>query len=399
MGALLSRPLIINHADCAFELPTLSFDVLGKAPNRPPSPVVQITLQCDLIRQLSKKYGTVGLVLSEQETLKYRDFIVAWMDTFPAPFRTVDPDRSHDANQDWVRLHRAQLQSMAYTMLMHPLKPYLTRSASDNPPSATARQLRAAAVDCAIALMDALCTFFKALYPINTKFHFVLFGVFDAAAVLCSAIKHDTAGDVADADGGESNDPLPRRAEVLASIAVGLDILRKIHRVTSSGAVPYSILARIAGRLPLRDADRAMLGLDETPATGHKRARTGVPTPPSALSVSSDPEPIVQLPPPPVLVYAAPPTVHGEVSVGESSTAAAATPAVDQPMALVDVALADEAVFHDAGINFNPMPNELTDVSAFAELNSLVDWESLGLGPQFQAEDFWDPTAPERNTG
>jgi len=398
MGALLSRPLIINHADCAFELPTLSFDVLGKAPNRPPSPVVQITLQCDLIRQLSKKYGTVGLVLSEQETLKYRDFIVAWMDTFPAPFRTVDPDRSYDADHGWVRLHRAQLQSMAYTMLMHPLKPYLTRKTSDEPPSATARQLRAAAVDCAIALMDALCTFFKALYPINTKFHFVLFGVFDAAAVLCSAVKHDTASSpglgVADAVGG-GDEPLPRRIEVLAAIAVGLDILRKIHRVTSSGAVPYSILARIAGRLPLGEADRAMLGLDAAPmATAHKRPRVGVPTPPVPSS-SSEPRPIVQLPPPPVLVYAAsPPTAPSGLSRTGSSTGIAVAAPVHEPLPLADVPVLDEAVFHDGGLSFDPMPDQPMDQSAFAELNSLVDWESLGLGPQFQTHDFWDPTLP-----
>src|SRR5262249_46632532 len=102
-------------------------------------------------------------------------------------------------------------------------------------------KIRSNGIDYCLELMISLRGFFDHVYPRDSKFHFVLFCIFDTSTVLCSAILHD------------EHHTLPRRDDVLKAIDDAHAMLQRLRMVTKSARTSYGILSRIIQRLPRTD--------------------------------------------------------------------------------------------------------------------------------------------------
>ncbi|KAJ9149886.1 Fungal specific transcription factor [Pleurostoma richardsiae] len=247
-STLLSRPRIINPKDCSFEPPNVQVDGSG-ANNDSPSPMTPMALHYNLIQRLTEKIDMAGEITTASDIIAYHDEINDWIASFPSALRPVDPARQTLAAQSYVSIQRAQLHATSYSLMLRPLKPYLTRCLG---PSVTAveKNLQRSAIDCALSLSEALRAYFDLLFPLYTRFHFIVCGVFDTAALLCSAIANDN----------ESRD-LPRREEVITGIGSAIDMLHEAKQASGSGALPCTLLARIVSALPLLESEREKLGI------------------------------------------------------------------------------------------------------------------------------------------
>ncbi|CAM1504232.1 Fc.00g018230.m01.CDS01 [Cosmosporella sp. VM-42] len=231
ISALLGRPMIIDRADCNVELPSLVLEEKGH------SPLSHMKLQSGLIRQLFGRFGLTKNVVSPRDVQEYQRIIETWINGFPPPFNVHNPDKSLDESCPWIVLHRHYLRTMAFSMLLDPIRAYLARPFTIDATEAEL-QIRSDGIDYCLELMISLRGFFDHVYPRDAKFHFVLFCIFDTSTVLCSSILHD------------EHHTLPRRDDVFQAIDDAHAMLQRLNTVTKSAKTSYGILTRIVQRLP-----------------------------------------------------------------------------------------------------------------------------------------------------
>ncbi|PHH83857.1 hypothetical protein CDD83_2909 [Cordyceps sp. RAO-2017] len=274
ISALLSRPMIIDRTDCKVGLPSLQLEGYS------PSPLLHMKLQSELIAQLARRFGLPRNVVSPNDVREYQNTVETWMSTFPPTYDFDSPDESADVQRPWIVLHRHYLRTMAYSMLLDPIRAYLAKpmTAESSP---VELRIRDDGIDYCLRLMGFLYGFFDHVYPRDAKFHFVLFCIFDTAAVLCSALMHDGDGTI------------PRRDDILGAVDGALAMLKRLNNATKTAKTSYEILLRVSQRV-MRPASVA-----PTPSeTGRRRksAKTGgdlAMTPPcvsqAELGVAGDP--------------------------------------------------------------------------------------------------------------
>jgi hypothetical protein len=294
MSVMLSRPLIINHSCCSLEMPNLQLESAPGTDPDLPSPIAHMALQAQLAQTLSKIPGVTDNILPAEQVVTVRQEIEKWFASFPPAYKITDPDTQWDKKYRYVPLQRCQMHASGYMILFHSLKPYLTRDADSNM-SDMETSLRAAAVDCSLKLLEAARRLFDGVFPVNAKFHFVIFLNFDTAATLCSAIFHDT------------NRSLPRRDKVIEAIRLLLNMMERLSHMTKMGAICYASLSKLVANLPLSSEERTLsdsaspessdaipdfLGAQQTllghdgissknPMPSREMLQTGVYTPPS----------------------------------------------------------------------------------------------------------------------
>ncbi|KAL9574794.1 hypothetical protein ACKAV7_001206 [Fusarium commune] len=210
ISTLLGRPMIIDRADCDASLPSLG---------------------------LEGRFGSPKNVMTHADVQEYQGIIETWIANFPPPFNVQHPDRSSDASCPWMVLHRHILHTVAFSMLLQPIRGFLTRPFAIRFLEAEL-QIRSDGINYCLELMASLRRFFKYVYPRDAKFHFVLFCIFDISTVLCSAVLHD------------EHHTLPRRDDVYKAIDEAHAMLQELRTVTKSAKASYGILTRIVQRLP-----------------------------------------------------------------------------------------------------------------------------------------------------
>lgn len=278
LSALLSRPMVIDRTDCDVGLPGLNLEGYS------PSPLLRMKLQSELITKLANRFGLPKNVVAPADVQEYQGIIQAWMKTFPQAYDLEDPDKSNDVQRPWIVLHRHYLHTMSFSMLLDPIRAYLAR------PMTTESQpddlkIRSDGIDCSLKLMGALYGFFDHVYPRDAKFHFVLFCIFDTAAVLCSALMHD--GDAS----------IPQRDDILGAIDGAVNMLRRLNTVTKTAKTSYEILLRVSQRVtPTASlASTSKSQLENSYQRKRNRVDALAPTPPTMnrsqaeLPVSGDP--------------------------------------------------------------------------------------------------------------
>ncbi|PNP78227.1 hypothetical protein FNYG_08455 [Fusarium nygamai] len=197
--------------------------------------------------------------MTHADVQEYQGIIEAWIASFPPPFNVQHPDTSSDGSYPWMILHRHILHTVAFSMLLQPIRGFLTRPFAIRSLEAEL-QIRSDGINYCLELMASLRRFFKYVYPRDAKFHFVLFCIFDISTVLCSAVLHD------------EHHTLPRRDDVYKAIDGAHAMLQDLRMVTKSAKASYGILTRIVQRLP-----RA------TTTTHNMASRSPVPSRPQAL--------------------------------------------------------------------------------------------------------------------
>ncbi|KAF4978979.1 hypothetical protein FZEAL_4734 [Fusarium zealandicum] len=231
ISALLGRPMIINRADCEVGLPNLTLEGTGH------SPLTHMKLQSGLIRKLFNRFGLTKNVVAPADVQEYQGMIEAWIKDFPPPFDAHNPDKSLDASCPWIVRHRHYIRTMAFSMLLDPIRSFLARPFTIRSSHAEL-QIRRDGIDYCLELMVSLREFFNHVYPRDARFHFILFCIFDTSTVLSSAVLHD------------EHHTLPRRDDVFKAIDEAHAMLQRLRMVTKSAKISYGILTRIVQRLP-----------------------------------------------------------------------------------------------------------------------------------------------------
>lgn len=193
-----------------------------------------MALQASLGRRLNTIMGDAQSAdaLSADEILRIEDELDKFIDELPAIFRLHDPDTSLDAEHPYFIFQRLQLHTVLYVTKLDFLKPFLTR-ARDDKKTDQDDEFRAMGVKLALDVLEVARRLFDHEFPINAKFHMVVFSIFDTSTILCSAIIHD------------KEHYLARRGEVVDAINGSLDRLHQLSLSTKLGASSYAFLYKL----------------------------------------------------------------------------------------------------------------------------------------------------------
>lgn len=256
MSGVLSRPLHTDQKDMKLGLPAR---LEGNVDAGVPTPITSVAYQAQigviiapLFRQLAQE-NTVDL------TLRIELEVEKWMDTFSPVLRDHRPNTDWDAKYPYIPFMRWQLNVVAYSFLLGPLKAYLI-GAGDPAIKGTKRELdlRAKGVDTCLRLLDTAEGFYKLIYPASVKYFFVLFFIFDGATVLCSALAHD------------SDRSLPKRDRVVMAMRQSLELLEGVAHLSKTAVISAAVLRSLLAVLPLTFHERFILGRED----GIKRLKT-----------------------------------------------------------------------------------------------------------------------------
>ncbi|KAH6300475.1 hypothetical protein HBI39_132970 [Parastagonospora nodorum] len=238
MSAWLGRPNLIDQKNLDFKLPNLRLDQSTTEPNAI-SPFAHMSLQAQLGRRIASVLRDVQPARgpSAEEVLAVEAECEKFIEELPAIFRVDDPDTSLDEQHPYYVFQRHQMHCVIFVSMLNFYKPYLTRDRAD---VLTDRddEFRKMGVDIALRVLRVSRRLFDHEFPINAKFHMVVFSIFDTATILCSAIIHDR------------DHMLPHRHEVVDAIEDALGILYQLSHTTKLGASSYSFLQKLVQASP-----------------------------------------------------------------------------------------------------------------------------------------------------
>ncbi|KAF2108256.1 hypothetical protein BDV96DRAFT_504972 [Lophiotrema nucula] len=239
MSAWLGRPHLIDQKDCTFTFPNLRLDESAQNPNLV-SPFAHMALQAMLARRIAQHMGDIQVIstLSGDQVLAVEAECDKFIEELPAVFRIRFPDKSLDEDHPHYVFQRCQLHVVIYMTMLDFLKSYLTRSPQDRV-SDLDDHFRNMGVDLSLKLLKVARQLFDHEFPINAKFHLVVFCIFDTAAVLCSALIHDTRND------------LPHREDIMDAVEGALDMLHQLSMTSKIGASSYRFLFRLVETAPV----------------------------------------------------------------------------------------------------------------------------------------------------
>ncbi|KAK3337246.1 hypothetical protein B0T19DRAFT_447867 [Cercophora scortea] len=247
LGSMLSRPLLINHADCTFVAPSLALEMDPEHPDQP-SPFRHMNLHCKLCLDMLEILSSASSdVASIEVAMQLRELVESWIAGLPAEYALVAPDARWDKDCGYVVFQRRYLHLIGYMFLLNPLKPYMKLN-SAKPMTANEKSLRAAGVQAALGLMSVAWTFFEHMASAGVKFHYAVFCIFDTSTILCSAFVHDEAHD------------LPQRETILEAVIQGLNMLEELSPVSRTTASLCRILKGLVAKLPLSTKEKGLIG-------------------------------------------------------------------------------------------------------------------------------------------
>ena len=267
----LCRPTMIDHADVDVKSPTLTLE------NLDPSPLLHMKLQSEAITQLAARFGAPKNVRTPVEVQQYKVMIESWMRCFPKVYNIDTPDTSRDKTHPWATAHRFYLHTMAYLMILNPIRTFMAKPCSKSS-SPEELQLRADGVYYSLRNLATTTLWTQYSSHSDGRYHFIIFSLFDTASVLCSAILKD------------EDQSIPRREEILAGIENSVALLKRINTLSKTAKTSYDILSRIARRLP------------KSQSRVKKRAKVSKSSPPSGptpITAPPWPEPTPQRVAPP----------------------------------------------------------------------------------------------------
>lgn len=224
----------------------------GNADPEVPTPIASVAYQARIGVIISPLFRQLGHNNSVDLTLKIEKEVERWMDTFPPVLRDHRPNKDWDEKYPYVPFMRCQLNVVAYSFLLGPLKAYLI-GASDPQIKGTRQEseLRAKGVDACLDLLDAAERFYKLIYPACVKYFFILFFIFDGATVLCSALAHDL------------DRTLPKRGRVVLALRNSMDLLEGVSHLSQTAVISAAVLKKLVIVLPLTAHERMILGWED----------------------------------------------------------------------------------------------------------------------------------------
>ncbi|KUI53423.1 hypothetical protein VP1G_00924 [Cytospora mali] len=269
MSTLLCRPLLIDQDDHKLEIPNGRLENINDP--EVPHPLASVALQAELGLHVSHLFQRMGTDYSIQLVLEIEDELEKWMGTFPAALRDHRPDTRWDQKHPNVPFMRCQLNIIAYAYLLAPLKPYLLSTADPEIMNTQlGSDLRIKAVDTCLDLMRTSEQFYELIFPASIKYFFIIFFMFDAATVLCSAIVHDV------------DYTLPKRNQCIRSLRTAQELMDAVAHLSESARLSALLLRKLTTTLPLTQGEKHILGVGSSESS--KRYKKSASSPPNYLS-------------------------------------------------------------------------------------------------------------------
>lgn len=243
MSTLLSRPLLIDQDDHKLEIPDGRLENITDP--ELPHPLSSVALQASLGLRVFHLFQKLNTDTSPQLVLEIEAVLDKWRATFPVALRDHCPDTRWDEKYPNVPFMRCQINIIAYTYLLAPLKPYLLGKVDPQvmrTPLGT--QFRTKGVDTCLDLMKAGERFYKLSFPQDIKYFFIIFFMFDAATVMCSAIVHDT------------HQTLPKRDQCILALRTAQELMDGVAHISESARISAQLLRKLAATLPLTQSEK-----------------------------------------------------------------------------------------------------------------------------------------------
>lgn len=163
--------------------------------------------------------------------------IVDWVAQFPPEYDFYDPDSSRDMVHPWIVPHRFYLYTMACILITNPIRTYMVKAYTWESPQEDV-EIRNIGVYYSLVLIASLKRWVDIISSRDGRLHFIIFSIFDTAAMLCTAMIKDDAK------------TLPRREEIITAIADSNVMLTKLMSVSKTAKVSRDILNRLSRKLP-----------------------------------------------------------------------------------------------------------------------------------------------------
>ncbi|VUC21607.1 unnamed protein product [Clonostachys rosea] len=229
----LARPTLIDHGTSSVAQPTLSLEEFT------PSPLLHMKLQSEAIALLASRFEAPKNVVTPKDIHEYKGILETWIRHFPAVFSTTNPDRSKDHGNPWITHHRFYLHTMAFLMILNPIRRYLAQPFSPETPQEE-HTIRQFGVDYSLRNLETTTEWANIASHRDGRFHFIIFSLFDTVTVLSAAILND------------KDNSIPRRTEIIDAIDDALITLKKIYSKSKTAKQSYDILSRLVRRIPRR---------------------------------------------------------------------------------------------------------------------------------------------------
>jgi hypothetical protein len=230
MSSGLGRPTLVDRTEVDVALPNLAHE-------EQPSPLLHMKLQQKLIRQIAQKFEAPKHVVQPEDVVEYRRMIESWMASFPDYFQLNPTGKGWGKVPEWLIFHRYYLWTMAYLMILNPIRPFMAKTYDQSSPKVEL-EIYAAGLRYARELTMALDEWVNITVHRDGWFHFQIFSVFDVASMLCAAVKMD------------ENAMIPDRDFVIDAIDSNLKMLRRLNEVSDTAGVWHDLLMRQAKQLP-----------------------------------------------------------------------------------------------------------------------------------------------------
>ncbi|KAM0425056.1 hypothetical protein ACHAPT_009615 [Fusarium lateritium] len=231
----LGRPTIIDHTDIDVEPPSLTLEDLS------PSPLLHMKLQSELVTQLAQRWSAPKNINTSSEVQEYKLMLEEWIRAFPAVYDVDRPDTSKDHKHTWIAFHRFYIHTMAYLMILNPMRSFMaqtyTRSTTED-----MLAVRADAVYYSLKNLDTTTRWVDHVSHRDGRFHFIIFSLFDTAAVLSTAIIKD------------EDHTIPRRDEIVDAVDNSVRLLKRLKAISTTAKTSHDILVKMAQRMPRRSA-------------------------------------------------------------------------------------------------------------------------------------------------
>jgi hypothetical protein len=355
MSAWLGRPNLIDQKNLDFKFPNLRLDQSTTEPNLL-SPFAHISLQANLGRRIATAMADANskAELSDKHVLAIQSECEKFIEELPPIFRFTNTDTSFDETYPYFVFQRYQLHCVTLVTQLDFLKPYLTQERNDKTTDQD-EEFRKKGIDIALRLLKVARKLFDHEFPINAKFHMVVFCIFDTSTLLCSAIIHDR------------EHTLPHREEVMDVIESSLDMLHQLGGTTKLGASSFNFLSKLVSATP--ELSRYSSANKRQRQTSSSLPKSTPPVPVPVPVPAHEPAPVTTLPP----VASAEPT------------AALVTSNIDDPP---PATISDDLAFDiDQFLAQNPF-GAVGDPSAveLGGMEQIWDWQDLHLDGYAQGD-------------
>ncbi|PNY20651.1 Uncharacterized protein TCAP_07335 [Tolypocladium capitatum] len=247
----LSRPKIIDRVDCDAELPSLTLEGFS------PSPLLHMKMQSELTRRLVSRFSAPKNIINPSQVREYQALIEDWVRQFPRVYDFDNPDTSKDSEYPWVFPHRYYVYTMACLLILNPIRHYMVKSYNWESPQEEL-SIRAVGVYYSLKLMKTLRSWVDKIYSRDGRLHFIIFSIFDTAAILCTAIIKDHEHTLTEQD------------KIMDSITDAVAMLAQLNTISKTSKTSYDLLERLVRRLPQpaiprRDLQRKKAKVSELP--------------------------------------------------------------------------------------------------------------------------------------